>query len=193
MLIVVTGGSGSGKSEYAESLVLRLAKGPKLYIATMYPFDEESHQRIARHRRMRKGKGFDTLELYTGLKNADISGYDTALLECMSNLCANEMYQENGAGARSAEEILDGVRQIYGQCRHLIIVTNEIFSDGIDYDPETVRYQRCLGEINRRLAKMADLVVEVVYSIPLIHKGSLPEISTAGLTEAFALPGHKGE
>ncbi len=180
MLTVVTGGSGSGKSEYAESLVMRFTAGPKLYIATMYPFDEESHRRIARHRLMRKDKGFDTLECYTGLKHADVSGYDTVLLECMSNLCANEMYQEGGAGERTAEEVLDGVRQVYGQCRHLIIVTNEIFSDGVDYDPETVRYQRCLGKINRQLAAMADLAVEVVYSIPLFHKGSLTKKNSAG-------------
>ncbi len=174
MLIVVTGGSGSGKSEYAESLVMRLAAGPKLYIATMYPFDEESHRRIARHRLMRKDKGFDTLECYTDLKHADVRAYDTVLLECMSNLIANEMYQEDGAGERSAEEILAGVEQVYGQCRNLIIVTNEIFSDGIDYDPETARYQRCLGNINRHLARTADLLVEVVYSIPLVHKGKTP-------------------
>lgn len=47
---------------------------------------------------MRKDKGFDTLECYTGLKHADVSGYHTVLLECMSNLTANEMYQEKGAG-----------------------------------------------------------------------------------------------
>ena len=66
--MMVTGGSGSGKSEFAESLVTGLADGPNLYIATMFPFDEECHKRIARHREMRKDKGFDTLECYTGLK-----------------------------------------------------------------------------------------------------------------------------
>ena len=41
MLMMVTGGSGSGKSEFAESLVTGLADGPNLYIATMFPFDED--------------------------------------------------------------------------------------------------------------------------------------------------------
>ena len=41
--MMVTGGSGSGKSEFAESLVTGLADGPNLYIATMFPFDEECH------------------------------------------------------------------------------------------------------------------------------------------------------
>ena len=97
MLILVTGGSGSGKSAFAESVVMGLKTRPNLYIATMYPFDEECHRRIARHRLMRRDKGFETLECYTGLKDAKIPSSGTTLLECMSNLTANEMYQENGS------------------------------------------------------------------------------------------------
>ena len=41
MFTLVTGGSGSGKSEYAESLVDSW-NDPKIYIATMMPFDEET-------------------------------------------------------------------------------------------------------------------------------------------------------
>ena len=72
-----------------------------------------------------------------------------------------------------------GIRRISGQCRHLVIVSNEIFSDGIDYDKETAQYQQYLGKINREAAKLADLAVEVVYSIPVIHKGSLEECGKA--------------
>ena len=103
-------------------------------------------------------------------------GVIIGLLECMSNLTANEMYQEKGSGDHCVEEILAGIRHVKEQCRNLIIVTNEIFSDGMDYDEETRRYQKYLGEINVRMASMADLVAEVVYSIPLIHKGDLNEV-----------------
>lgn len=172
MLVLITGGSGSGKSEYAEQMVLKLRKTPRLYIATMFPFDEECHERIRRHRRMRAEKGFETLECYTGLKDADVSGYQTVLLECMSNLTANELYQEGGAKERCVEAVLEGVRSIRARCENLLIVTNEIFSDGIEYDRETGRYQEYLGRINCRLAADADAVVEVVYSIPVVHKGN---------------------
>ena len=170
MLYLVIGGSGSGKSEYAERMVMRLGKMPRLYIATMYPFDEECHRRIQRHQKMRAEKGFETLECYTGLKYADATGYGTVLLECMSNLTANELYQEGGAGEQCVKEILEGVHKIKDQCTHLVIVTNEIFSDGIEYEEETRRYQRYLATINQKLASMADAVVEVVCSIPLVHK-----------------------
>lgn len=176
MLYLITGGSGSGKSEYAEQVVQKLGIRPRLYLATMYPFDEECYRRIRRHRAMRAEKGFETLECYTGLKDADVSGYGTVLLECMSNLTANELYQENGAGDRCVEAILEGIRMIRKQCEHLVIVTNEIFSDGIEYDGETRQYQRYLAGINQELASMADVVTEVVYSIPLVHKGD-PEVA----------------
>lgn len=175
MLILVTGGSGSGKSEFAESLVLKLNRKPYLYIATMYPFDEECRQRIQRHRRMRAEKEFDTLERYTDLAGAVpklSKTYGTALLECMSNLTANEMYQKDGTGERAVQAILDGVRCVKSRCEHLVIVSNEVFSDGIVYDEETRRYQSYLGKINQKIAKTADLVVEVVYTIPLLHKGA---------------------
>jgi len=178
MLILVTGGSGSGKSEYAEFLVLKLHRKPYLYLATMYPFDEECDKRIERHRKMRKAKEFTTLECYTNIAKADVKGYRTVLLECMSNLVANEIYQDEGAKEHTIDAVLDGVKQISGQCEHLIIVTNEIFSDGHAYEKETVRYQRYLGEINQRLAELADVVVEVAYSVPLLYKGSLEGVLT---------------
>ena len=93
------------------------------------------------------------------------------LLECMSNLTANEMYQEGGAGEQTVEEILAGIRYLLGRVRHLVVVTNEIFSDGIDYDPETMRYQSYLGQINSEMGRMADRVTEVVYGIPITVKG----------------------
>ena len=68
----------------------------------MYPFDEESHARIRRHRKMRAKKNFQTLECYTGLKDLKIPAGSCVLLECMSNLVANEMYQEQGAKERDS-------------------------------------------------------------------------------------------
>ena len=53
MLILVTGGSGSGKSAFAEDRVLSLGEAKRIYIATMHPFDQESFKRIERHRKMR--------------------------------------------------------------------------------------------------------------------------------------------
>ena len=50
MLILVSGGSASGKSEFAESLVLQSGCDRRYYLATMIPYDEECRRRISRHR-----------------------------------------------------------------------------------------------------------------------------------------------
>ena len=55
----------------------------------------------------------------------------------MSNLVANEMFQENGAHERTVQEILKGVKSLLAQAENLVIVTNEIFSEAASYEPCT--------------------------------------------------------
>lgn len=169
MISVVTGGSGSGKSEYAEKLAVKQG-GRLIYIATMQPFGSEARERISRHREMRSGKGFETIEAFTAAQcaEAEVTQNSVVLLECVSNLVANEMFSVGGDYMRSVKECLI---TLSGRCGHLIAVTNEIFSDGLMYDDETIRYIKAMAEINRFLFSAADSVTEVVYSIPVLVKG----------------------
>lgn len=186
MLAMVIGGSGSGKSEYAENLAMKLSPGRKLYLATMYPWDEESKQKIQRHRAMRAKKNFDTLECFCDLTTG-IEEYcqqehretiATAFLDCMSNLVANELYCENGYESKKGwqktgtveEYVLNGIEQLCKRFEHVIIVSNDVFCDGERYDEEMQRYQKHLARVNTKIAQRADFVIEVVCGIPLIHK-----------------------
>ena len=72
------------------------------------------------------------------------------------------------------DRIVPALQKLAGKCLHLVIVTNDLFSDGMEYSPSVQEYLRCLAEINRQTAELADCVVEVVYSIPLAVKGELP-------------------
>ena len=175
MMITVTGGSGSGKSAWAESLMLELgasAYSPRYYIATMKAYGEEGFKRVEKHRKARSGKGFITVEHYTGLSEIDLPGGCDVLLECMSNLAANECFLPEGAGFdRCRDEIIKGVLHLKETCRNLVIVTNEIFSSSDRYEKETLRYIQVLGEINQTLSYLSDEVVEVVYGIPVLLKG----------------------
>lgn len=170
MLTLVSGGSASGKSEYAEGLVLSMGPAQRLYIATMEIWDEESRRRVARHRAMRKNKGFDTLECPRDLAGQPPVPDCVALLECMSNLCANECFGSLGFDG-AAERILTGVERWAGAARELVVVTNELFGDGIAYDPGTAQYLNVLAQVNRAVAARADRVVEVVCGLPVIWKG----------------------
>lgn len=193
MMVLVIGGSGSGKSAYAESLTDDLMKEEytkgkvdarggvlqagcrKYYLATMKVFDEEGRKKVERHRRLRSGKGFDTVEQSTDIHRA-VEKMETekqiVLLECLSNLMANEMFsgEEPAAAGQVVEKIMRGLEALKAQTTQLIVVTNNVFEDGIVYEETTMEYIRTMGELNRRLADQADQVVEVVAGIPVIIK-----------------------
>lgn len=177
MMILVTGGSGSGKSAYAETCIGKLSEGmQKYYIATMQVYGEEGQRKVERHKKLRAGKGFLTIEQTVNVK--EVSGkmqeelQSCALLECMSNLVANEMFVETKM--HSCDEVVDKVLSdmeiLHKNVKHLVVVTNNVFEDGIEYDASTKEYMKALGQINTKLSRMADQVVEVVVGIPVILK-----------------------
>jgi len=169
MIVLVTGGSGCGKSTWAEKLIASLPDEKRVYIATMQVYDEESVRRVARHRAQRADKGFRTIECEKDLASADIEEGSIVLLEDLVNLMANEMFDGG-----DVERIVPALKALASRCRHLVMVTNDVFSDGVTYAESTQEYLRMLAEINRQAAALADCVVEVVYSIPIAVKGALP-------------------
>ena len=80
------------------------------------------------------------------------------------------MFNENGAGQQTVFEVMTGIDNILTQAKNVVIVTNEVFSDGCEYDDNTLRYIAYLGSINKEMAKKADVVTEVVYGIPINYK-----------------------
>lgn len=170
MFTLVVGGSASGKSAYAESLVLQSERLPRYYIAAMQPFDDECRARIARHRKMRADKQFQTIERYTGLSGLVLPERGDVLLECLGNLAANELYDPAGAGIHALEAIVDGIDALLPQCGDLVVVSNEVCADGGGYSEETEAYRRLLAGANRVLAERADRVCEVVCALPYYYK-----------------------
>lgn len=285
MIVLITGGSGSGKSAYAEQRALQAERNlqernsskvevPKFYLATMRVMDAESEARVQRHRRMRSRGKWVTIEQPVDIEQAAARiacRNSVVLLECLSNLAANEMFREytdpmeaelgtilgfeeikspeglhsnpddacffsqteslspalgnrgipeeialpdsvpgNAYYAESAEpdhvrsdllaqitsrpaaagnplergtipesvqkvrfcadKILYGIRRLSESTDCFLIVTNNVFEDGIRYDAETTAYLRLLATLNTRLAEMADEVTEVVAGIPVRMK-----------------------
>ena len=194
MITLVTGGSGSGKSAYAEDVAVSAEGTEKYYIATMQIYDAEGERKVERHRKLRAGKGFTTVEspwnvgqvvfpTFTEAKTVCIDcgapepiqkkpGQRTALLECMSNLVANEMFSTDGMREEDAvvTKVVQDMELLAAKLDHLVIVTNNVFEDGISYEAGTMAYLRALGRINAALVKRADRVVEVVVGIPVILK-----------------------
>ena len=205
MITLITGGSGSGKSAYAEKYICHASKEKeckeKYYIATMQVFDDEGQRKIDRHRRLRAGKGFITIEQPRDIQDAVsklqsencLKTGRSALLECMSNLVANEMFPpvdasdtkeaggkkealdepenmrdyENTLISRVSKKVLKDVSILSENVAELVIVTNNVFEDGVCYDESTMNYIKAMGAVNRGLAAMAESVVEVVAGIPV--------------------------
>lgn len=181
-LFLVTGGSGSGKSAYAErTLLSRMPPeggGRAVYLATMENTGPEAAARVARHRAMRArhgeaaGRTFVTLEQPVDLGGAAVLPGDFVLVEDLGNLLANELWSPAGAGRAGAEaRILSGVKALMERAALLAVVSVDIFAGGDGYAPEILDYIRTLGRLHRTLAALAEETAEVVCGIPLAGKG----------------------
>lgn len=171
-LILVTGGSGSGKSEYAEKLALNLHEQNRkklIYLATMKSTDKECDNKIDIHRKRREHTAFETIEKQVRIGEIAAEAKDVILLECISNLLANEMYSAEGRGQNCRTDIVADIMKLHEMC-DLVIVSNEVSYDGIAYDEYTVEYIKAITYINSEIAKEADHVYEVVVGIPILQK-----------------------
>ncbi|MGP1349511.1 MAG: bifunctional adenosylcobinamide kinase/adenosylcobinamide-phosphate guanylyltransferase [Stomatobaculum sp.] len=167
-MILIIGGSASGKSAYAERRLAALS-GPKIYLATMESRDTESGARIRRHRALRAERNFRTIECPRSLWRAEIGAEDNVLLECLSNLAANEMFPPDGA-VREAEEtaalLADEVTELAKRCRRLIVVGNLLTEAGTDYAGMTGLWLRAFSDAQNRLAREAEEVWRVTLGLP---------------------------
>ena len=96
------------------------------------------------------------------------------LLEDLSNLSANEYCAPVGGGKAAFDRVLAGIEQTAARAGLLVVVTNELFSDGVRYDPETAAYLELLASLNRAIAARSDQVYEVVCGIPVAWKEAKP-------------------
>lgn len=177
MLTLILGGAGSGKSEYGENFAGKAAEkgAAKIYLATMEAYDLESRQRIQKHRLQREGKGFTTIEMPRNLQSECIPEGSVVLLECLSNLVANEMFQGNEIIPEEeiVLQIWEELKSLEKRAERVIIISNQIFSDGIDYDTGTKAYQKALGELHQKISQCAEQVIEIVCGIPIFLKGGI--------------------
>ena len=120
MLILVTGGNGSGKSRFAESVAAGFG-GTKYYAATMIPYGPDGEARKQKHIAQRAGLGFVTVECPFALGAVAAYKDDLVLLEDVSNLLANTMFDVEHFLPPAAVEA--DIIALEGRCKVLIAVT----------------------------------------------------------------------
>jgi adenosylcobinamide kinase/adenosylcobinamide-phosphate guanylyltransferase len=175
-IILVTGGSRSGKSDYARARGESIP-GPRVFVATCPVVDEETAQRIRRHQQERSPFLWDTVEEPLELERAigDSGKYNVILVDCLTlwinNLLfhAGQMGQTVSEGAMTsrAGRVLSACSAVSGT---MIFVTNEVGWGIVPENPMARLYRDLVGRCNRALAASADEVILVASGIPLVLK-----------------------
>ncbi|WP_371168427.1 bifunctional adenosylcobinamide kinase/adenosylcobinamide-phosphate guanylyltransferase [Aliiroseovarius sp. 2305UL8-7] len=169
-LTLVLGGAASGKSDYAERLVL--STGQLLaYIATAQAFDDEMGAKIERHQ-ARRGGNWRTIEapLEIGPALTEIRADEVVLLDCATMWLSNQM----GADLALAEAEAGLFASLTSCKAPVVIVSNEVGTGIVPENALARRFRQAQGELNQRLAQRADLVITVMAGLPLTLKGTLP-------------------
>jgi adenosylcobinamide kinase / adenosylcobinamide-phosphate guanylyltransferase len=179
-IILITGGSRSGKSAVAQKRAEELP-GPRAYVATAPVIDKEMGERIRKHREARRGKGWETIE-----ETVDLAGvirrageYRLLLVDCLTLWINNLLYEAERRGEHFTEEdAADRCRELIGAAAAfpgtVIFVTNEL-GMGIIPENETARHFRDIaGRCNQEIAAAAKTVTLVISGISLVIKGPSP-------------------
>lgn len=154
-LLFILGGARSGKSRYAEARAEALGLR-KLYIATAQAFDDEMHERIARHRTDR-GPTWETIETPLALAEAITarSAADTVtLVDCLTLWTTNLILADRDIAAETQALIA----ALAGARGPVILVANEVGLGIVPDNRLARRFRDDAGTINQRVAQAADEV-----------------------------------
>jgi adenosylcobinamide kinase/adenosylcobinamide-phosphate guanylyltransferase len=174
--VLVLGGQRSGKSRYAEELVLASGRVP-VYVATAAAGDAEMAERIGQHR-IRRGAQWRTVEepldLADTLKREAGEGYHV-LVDCLTLWVTNLMMAERDIEKETAL-LLDALAEVAGPT---VMVSGEVGLGVIPADRLSRRFADALGRVNQRVAAVADRVVLVAAGLPLVLKAEQTNIEAA--------------
>ena len=167
---LVLGGAASGKSVWAENLLLSSRLAP-VYLATSRVFDDEIKMKVSIHK-SRRNDLWHTVEA-----DSDLSGVlgalkptQAVLIDCATMWLSNQLLDDNDLEAAQAD-LLNAM----AQCKAPVVVVSNEVGHGIVPDNALARtFREAQGRLNMALAAQADLVVFVTAGLPQVLKGSLP-------------------
>ena len=191
-LIYVTGGAKSGKSKFAEDLLLSLNSGKEknIYLATSQVFDEEMETKVLIHKERRQDK-WETIEsykdFYESLKSAFVEEKsqgesifkNNMLVDCLTNMVSNIIFEDltidwekptkkqlQSSDRRVEKEVLSLIENLE-KFNYVVIVSNELGMGIVPATPLGRYFREIAGKMNQLIAEKSDEVYFVVSGIPM--------------------------
>jgi adenosylcobalamin biosynthesis protein cobU len=190
-LIFVTGGAKSGKSKFAEEILLKLNNGNQknIYLATSLVFDEEMKEKVRLHKKRRKNDWF-TVETYENFKNKLNNFFENndkiknnMLVDCLTNMITNIIFENQNIDwnnferklyiqtlkklNKNVENSVNELLNITNQFENTVIVSNELGMGLVPSYPLGRYFREIAGKMNQIVAEKADEVYFVVSGIPM--------------------------
>ena len=174
MLIFISGGARSGKSQYAERLAAALTTTrPPLYIASGQALDDEMAARIRHHQKLRDESGisWETIEVRDELTplHRSFDPDQVILWDCLTTWLGNFWFLDIDKRA-----LVDAWKQQILSWKQagipVILVSNEVFDEPVSVYPETEGYRKWLGTLHQWIVKESDASIEVVFGLPKVWK-----------------------
>lgn len=191
-LIYVTGGAKSGKSKFAEDLLLSLNSGKEknIYLATSQVFDEEMEMKVLIHKERRQDK-WETIEsykdFYESLKSTFVEEKsqgesifkNNMLVDCLTNMVSNIIFEDltidwekptkkqlQSCDRRVEKEVLSLIENLE-KFNYVVIVSNELGMGIVPATPLGRYFREIAGKMNQLIAEKSDEVYFVVSGIPM--------------------------
>ena len=190
-LIFVTGGAKSGKSKFAEEMLLKLNNGKQknIYLATSLIFDEEMKEKIRLHKKRRKNDWF-TVETYKNFEN-ELNNFfenndktkNNMLVDCLTNMITNIIFENKNIDwdnfekkmyiqtleklNKNVENSVNKLLNVTNEFENVIIVSNELGMGLVPSYPVGRYFREIAGKMNQIVAEKADEVYFVVSGISM--------------------------
>ena len=147
-------------------------------MATMFSTGAEDDARIQRHIADRDGMGFETVECFRNIMDCLQTAVKDGvfLVDSVTALVQNSLFpieKNYEMDLEAANRCADGLVEFAHTVRHAVFVSDYIYSDAERYSESTEAYRKCLADIDLRLAKVCDTVIEVSAGQFIVHKGDL--------------------
>ena len=167
---LVLGGAQSGKSYYAQQLAAGFER--VTFIATARASDAEMRKKIARHRRERPGTWRTVeapLDLCTRIRT-ESQDAEAVLIDCLTVYVSNVMARTKRSSGDFEHYIEEVVAAIQAARASVIAVSNEVGSGVVPPYRSGRVFRDLLGQMNRKVAEIADTVVLMVAGLPVTVK-----------------------